>query len=182
MGDYLVALFQQWWSAVPIDWWLAEAGRTPSLLLTQEEREVNLSQPHRALLLSARVIWHSGCQETHLITSSLPVTCTINISFYFKEILNAPVHLPSILMWLCMEVWGRVEEWKSGKWLFATLLKQHFTSCMPPSANPVVFSLDALKYSAVNEHLHGCKSDCWFDSNRLKFPVDSVQNLSSWLV
>lgn len=91
MGDYCVTLFQQWWSAVPIDWWLAEAGRTPSLLLTQEECEVNLPQSHCALLLSARVIWHCGCQETHLITSSLPITCIINISSYFKEILNAPV-------------------------------------------------------------------------------------------
>lgn len=111
MGDYLVTLFQQWWSAVPIDWWLAEAGRTPSLLLTQEECEVNLSQPRRALLCSAQVIWHSRFQETHLITSSLQITCTINISSYFKEILNAPVESPSMWMGLCVEVWGG-KEWE----------------------------------------------------------------------
>lgn len=105
MGDYLVTLFQQWWSAVPIDWWLAEAGRTPSLLLTQEECEANLSQPHFARLRSARAIWHSRCQDTHYITSSLPIACTINILVYLKRYWMQQ-YSSYMLMWLCMEVWG----------------------------------------------------------------------------
>lgn len=171
MSDYLVTLFQEWWSAVPIDWWLAEAGRTPSLLLTQEEEcEVNLSQPHRARLLSAQAflaLLMPGNTFKHL-------TCTINVSYFFKAILNAPVQSPYMLMWFCACKCGG-KEWKF-------LLKQDSTACVPPSANPVTFSLNALKYSAVNEHLHPCKSDCWFKPNWLKFPVDSVQNPSSWLV
>lgn len=111
MDDYLVAPFQQWWSTVPIDWWLAEARRTPSVLLNQEECEVTLFQLHCVLLLSAQVIWHSRCQEMHLIILSLPITCAIRIyASYFEEMLNAQVQSPSVLILLCMEMWGKIVE------------------------------------------------------------------------
>lgn len=118
MGDHLVTVFQQWWSAVPIDWRPAEAGRTPSLLLTQEECEVNLFQLHCALLLSAQVIWQSGCQEAHLITSSLPITCALSVSSFWRDAECAG----------CVAIRGnrtarRSVRAKSGKWLLATLLK-----------------------------------------------------------
>lgn len=124
MGDYLVTLFQQWWSAVPIDWRLAQAGRTPSLLLTQEECEVNLS------LLP-------GNAFNHLKFAKHKHDAYGNISSYFKEMLNAPVQSPYMLF----------------RWVNFTHFHT-FCACVGEEwKRTVIFALNALTCAAVNEHL-----------------------------